>query len=168
MTLKAYPIQSIGQGFLTIMPRPDTQQNPAAVFAAIAALGTTHLVSLLEASEAKELGLSEESNWCSEHNMIFMHQPIKDFTLPVDVTAFLASMASVHALARQGANVVIHCRAGIGRSGMAASALLMFEGMTASEAIAMVSESRARAIPDTEEQRLFIHSLEERITFTRP
>ena len=51
---------------------------------------------------------------------------------------------------------MVHCRAGIGRSGMAAACVAArFVGSPA-EAVAAVSEARGLSIPDTAAQRAFI------------
>jgi protein-tyrosine phosphatase len=55
-----------------------------------------------------------------------------------------------------GQNVAVHCRAGIGRSGMVAACSLVALGLAAPLAQAEVSKARGVAIPDTVEQGVFI------------
>ena len=56
----------------------------------------------------------------------------------------------------KGMNVAIHCRAGIGRSGVLASCILIRAGFSAEQAISKVGTARGIEIPDTEEQLKFI------------
>jgi protein-tyrosine phosphatase len=57
---------------------------------------------------------------------------------------------------RQGdTNLVIHCRQGIGRSGLAAC-LLAKTGLSPGAAIEMVSAARGVPVPETKEQRAWI------------
>lgn len=80
--------------------------------------------------------------------------PIEDFSVPADPAAFAAAIAAAAALLRQGERLVLHCAAGIGRTGLAAICLLRELGLDQAEA-----EARIRAAgsgPETEEQRAFV------------
>lgn len=61
-----------------------------------------------------------------------------------------------------GRNVAVHCRAGIGRSGMVTAATLIALGYETSNAVEIVSASRGVSIPDTVEQGGFIVEFAER------
>jgi hypothetical protein len=51
--------------------------------------------------------------------------------------------------------VGLHCRAGIGRSGLMAAGLLMFLGEQETVAWDRVSKARGLSLPDTQEQRFW-------------
>ena len=51
-----------------------------------------------------------------------------------------------------GKTVAVHCRQGIGRSGMVAVGLLMLGGVGLDDAISKVGSARGRTIPETPEQ----------------
>jgi len=58
-----------------------------------------------------------------------------------------------------GKHVAIHCRAGIGRTGIIAGAVLLKTGKTAKEAFALISDARGVRVPDTEEQEKWLGSI---------
>jgi protein-tyrosine phosphatase len=55
-----------------------------------------------------------------------------------------------------GKNVVVHCRQGIGRSGLVAACLLVRKGMSPGAAVEMASAARGVPVPETSEQRDWI------------
>jgi protein-tyrosine phosphatase len=60
--------------------------------------------------------------------------PIVDFGVPSDRARFLELVRSIAADLRSGVNVLLHCAAGIGRTGTVASCVLVALGLTAGEA----------------------------------
>ncbi len=67
----------------------------------------------------------------------------------------------LHSKCEQGASLVIHCRAGIGRAGLLAAAILTQEGCSPAQAVSLVSHCRGCAVPDTSEQEAWIYKLAE-------
>ncbi len=59
--------------------------------------------------------------------------------------------------------MLIHCRAGIGRSGMLAACVLVKAGLDPEAALQRVSEARGCPVPDTEEQRAWVFAFAEEI-----
>jgi protein-tyrosine phosphatase len=55
-----------------------------------------------------------------------------------------------------GKNVVVHCRQGIGRTGLVAACLLAAKGMPPEVAVKTLSTSRGVAVPETAGQRDWI------------
>lgn len=120
--------------------------------------GIDTVISLLEPEEAKTLGLEGESAACEALGLTFLSYPIRDMHLPEaqDFTAFGAQIAD---RLRDGAQIALHCRGSIGRSGMLACAVLGQLGYTAEAAIAHVSNQRGVSIPDTDTQAAFIRKI---------
>jgi len=56
----------------------------------------------------------------------------------------------------EGKNVVVHCRQGIGRSGLVAACLLVRKGVSPGAAVEMASAARGISVPETAEQRDWI------------
>lgn len=142
-------------GHLYIMPCPHGRTT----IDDLAAQGIDVIISLLERQEASALSLGQEHMYCEEAGMEFRVFPIADFSLP-EREIFLLFISGICADLKAGKSVAVHCRAGIGRSGMTVSGVLMQFGATAQQAIDQVSIARGKKVPDTQAQQQFIKSLE--------
>lgn len=123
--------------------------------------GVDIVVSMLPIAEARDLGMQDEGKLCAAQGIAFFNHPIPDFGLP-DPDLFDALIATIHARLEAGKSVAIHCRAGIGRTGMTAACALVALGQSAEAAIGIVSSARGVSIPDTVEQGEFIASFAQR------
>jgi protein-tyrosine phosphatase len=121
--------------------------------------GIHAIVSLLESDEANQLGLSKESKVAEANGIRFISFPIPDRGVPASVPATIALMASIAGALEEGKNVAVHCRQGIGRSGLIAAGVLATSGVSADDAIKTVSSARGLAVPETSEQRLWVQRL---------
>ena len=142
----------IGNGFLGIMARPTADDNAAAAFADIAASGIKQVASLLEEAEAQQLGLGQEAALCRAHQLRFAAFPIPDFGVPGSLEGFAAFTSELCCDIAKGINTAVHCRAGIGRSGLTAAGVLLQAGMEPEEAFRTISEARGASVPETQEQ----------------
>ncbi len=59
----------------------------------------------------------------------------------------------------EGKNVAVHCRQGIGRSGLIAVGVLAVAGVSLDDAILAVSSARGLDVPETLDQRLWVQGL---------
>ncbi|MBT9290571.1 protein-tyrosine phosphatase family protein [Prosthecodimorpha staleyi] len=144
-------VETPAAGRLALMPAPQR-----ADFRALARAGVALVVSLLPADEAERLALAEEARLCRQAGFEFLNFPVRDFAVP---ESFGEAAALVGAVADQiagGDAVAIHCRAGIGRSGMFASAVLVALGEAPDAAMAAVSAARGCDVPETEAQRAWV------------
>ena len=119
--------------------------------------GIDCVVSLLEPVEVRELGLVEEANLCRSMNMTFTTFPIPDRQIPSSTNETRILVDALHDLITSGKAVAIHCRAGIGRSGLMAASILKRFGLEAESAFALIADARGIAVPDTAEQRDWVH-----------
>lgn len=110
------------------------------------------VVSLLEPSEIKELGLSKEEALCQGHNIDFINYPIRDRGVPESQTTFNLLILDLYERLKNRKKVTVHCRMGIGRTSMVCAALLIKNGVPAEKVFDLLSESRTLQVPDTEEQ----------------
>ncbi|MEM7479223.1 MAG: protein-tyrosine phosphatase family protein [Planctomycetota bacterium] len=148
-----YQIELIGSGFLAAMAKPASGEWIDEEFSGIAATGISQVISLLEQWEAREVGLAEEQQLCERHGMRFVSHPIEDRGLPQSVADFASFTKSLYHEIAGGRSTVVHCRAGIGRTGLVAGGVLLHAGFEPDEAIGHISKHRGVEVPDTEEQK---------------
>lgn len=156
MLMDVYQVLVVGHGKFYVMPKPDSQKLVATVHY-LSNLGVTHVVSHLEKDEEDDLGLSTEATLLAELGIELISYPIKDMNLP-DLHEYSVFIDKLFQRLQESAILAIHCRAGIGRTGMTASCLLIKSGYESQNAIDQVSAARGTTIPDTQEQIQFIHN----------
>lgn len=118
--------------------------------------GVDAVVSLLTPEENKDLQLGEEAALTQSHGLCFVSLPVQDRGVPPSWDDASGVVAKAEDMLRHGRNVAIHCRQGIGRSGMIAAALLIKDGITPDDAINRISKVRGLPIPETPEQREWV------------
>jgi protein-tyrosine phosphatase len=114
--------------------------------------GVDVLVSLLTDDENQELDLTQEGALCRAAGMEFRSFPIPDRETPESKEQFLRFIESLGKEADAGLRIVLHCRAGIGRSSLVAAALMVRAGFTPDDAFDRISKARGHRVPDTGEQ----------------
>ena len=110
------------------------------------------VVSLLEPREARDLELADESAACARHGIAFRNLPIADRGTPSSRKDFVALIDELERDLEAGRAIAIHCRAGIGRTGIVAACLLSRLGVPARDLFHRLSRSRGLAMPDTAAQ----------------
>lgn len=151
-----FVVAKLEAGRLAIMPRPVPGEWIEDEFAGIAKFGIHSVVSLLEPEEADAIGLSQEASQCARNHLSFVAYPIPDRGLPESIGEFARFTSDLHQQIREGANVVVHCRAGIGRASLVAAGVLIHAGVDPQTALAQISKARGLKVPDTEEQRIWL------------
>jgi protein-tyrosine phosphatase len=121
--------------------------------------GVSMLLSLLEDGETEELDLRTERQTCAKYGIAFHTFPIPDRGLPHDEVRFLRLAEELAHALQQGDSLAIHCRAGIGRSSLAAGTIMIRCGISPPDALARISVARHVTVPDTDEQRSWILGL---------
>jgi protein-tyrosine phosphatase len=149
---EVFRIDSIGKGCLAVMAHPASTGSVANTISEIAALGFHQVVSLLEPAEAEALGLAEEAELVTARSMKFISYAIPDMGLPARSDDFVRLAQNLFTQIEAGTNTLIHCRGGIGRSGLLAAAVLLRGGKGVQEAFAQVSRMRGRQVPETAQQ----------------
>ncbi|MEM6512712.1 MAG: dual specificity protein phosphatase family protein [Pseudomonadota bacterium] len=148
-----YEIELVGSGFLAVMAKPVAGEWIDDEFAGLYQAGLRKVVSLLEDHEAYEVGLSEEKDLCEKHGLEFASYPIVDRGLPPSVSSFAELTNSVYHASAGGQSTVIHCRAGIGRTGLVAAGVLLHAAFSVDDAFNHITQRRGVEVPDTQEQR---------------
>lgn len=127
---------------------------------AISEWGATTLVTLIEGHEIDALQVRGLEAECQHHGIDWLHLPIPDVSTPT--VEFEAAWASVgeglRSRLRNGFNVLVHCKGGLGRAGTIAARLLVELGADPEQAIQNVREARPGAI-ETVEQERHVHGI---------
>lgn len=110
--------------------------------------GATAIVSLLTAREARVLGVGHLEREAARLDIPVFRCPIFDQHAPDEEfeEAWAVAGPDVRDRLRCGQRVLIHCRAGRGRSGMIAARLLVEFGTPADDVIHMLREARPGAL----------------------
>jgi protein-tyrosine phosphatase len=118
--------------------------------------GVDTVVSFLTREEERDLELSAERSQAQAYGLTFISFPIPDRQVPASLSEFSGLLTAVDIQLASGRNVVMHCRQGIGRTGLAAACLLVSKGLEHEMAIELLSDARGVPIPETAEQRRWI------------
>ena len=127
------------------------------------------LVSLLEAWEEAELFLTQERSIAGELGIEFLSYPIRDRTVPTDIESYAEFVAQLARRVKDGRSVAVHCRGGIGRSGITVASVLVALGGDPDRVFDQISEARGWPVPDTEDQATWFelnHAVFKAIDFT--
>ncbi len=154
-----YWIPSGWRGKLAVATRPRGGEWLADELRSWREAGLNSIISLLELDEAAQLGLEDEAAAARSLGLQFLSFPIPDRGVPgsgVNLSRFLTKVISE--LAR-GRNVAVHCRQGVGRSGMVAAAALITSGASARDAADIVGRARGVPVPETPDQRRWLEQL---------
>lgn len=126
--------------------------------ATIRAWGATALISLVEQDELEFLGIATIGKQAQHVALDWYHLPIADFRAPGPAFEQSWDECGQIILARllQGGRIMIHCLAGLGRTGTIAARILIELGSAPRAAIAHVREARPGAIQNPEQERYLL------------
>lgn len=156
MATRFYWLRGHSPGSLAIAPRPRGGEWLVDEIAAWKRSGVDAVLSLLTPDEERELELGNEETEVQLQGMEFLSLPIEDRRVPSSEANLSATLEKVERHLQSGDNVLVHCRQGIGRSGMVTACLLVRKGLSPDAAVHEVSAIRGTAIPETSEQRDWI------------
>lgn len=113
------------------------------------------LVSLIEAPELTHLKIPNLFTEVQKRGMRSLWFPIPDFGIPASITATQTLVEQILTLVDQEQTVVVHCKAGLGRSGLVIASCLTTLGYSAEEAFLIVRKARPGSV-ETREQEDFV------------
>jgi hypothetical protein len=124
----------------------------------IADWGAGLILTLLEDRELTLLRIPNLGHEVLRRNMEWIHLPIPDVSAPTADfdKEWPAQSERLRKKLHDGANIVIHCRGGIGRAGMIAARLLVELGDAPDVAIAKVRAARHPKAVETLEQERWV------------
>lgn len=137
------------EGTLFIGPIPRDEQTLERLLDA----GIDAVLTLATADELAEHGVANMRDIFLRHAVSWSHFPIRDFDIPTgeNSAAWTGLETILVERLKAGGEILIHCRAGFGRSGMIAARLLMACGCSADDAVATIRTARPGTI-ETPEQ----------------
>lgn len=118
--------------------------------------GVDTVFSLLTSEEENDLGLNDEARRVKAKGMQFLSFPIPDRDVPSSDAKVAKALERLDADLSAGKNVVVHCRQGVGRSGLISAALLVMKGFSPEAAVKSLSALRGAIVPETAAQRRWI------------
>ena len=122
---------------------------------AIADWGAAAVVTLIEDHELESLQVTPLGESVADRHMLWFHLPIPDVTAPDERfdKAWREAGKSLRAIIRDGFDVLVHCKGGLGRAGTIAARLLVELGWRPDDAIAAVRRVRPGAIETVAQER---------------
>ncbi|SPE43131.1 Protein-tyrosine phosphatase [Candidatus Sulfopaludibacter sp. SbA3] len=151
-----YWLEGPWPGRLAISARPRGGDWLADEMKSWRSAGVGIVVSLLTADEIEDLALQDESLECRKSGIEFISFPIVDRSAPASEGEAVRLIERLDRELDCGLNVVVHCRQGVGRSGLIAASLLVLRGSHPSEAMDIVSTFRGAIVPETAAQENWI------------
>jgi protein-tyrosine phosphatase len=118
--------------------------------------GLDVVVSLLTPEEMESLGLQQEAEISKKNGLEFLSLQIVDRSVPTLDSKTVELLDAIEAALDQGKRITVHCRQGIGRSGLIAASLLVAKGTSPAAAVERVGRARRVTVPETPEQRAWI------------
>jgi protein-tyrosine phosphatase len=129
--------------------------------------GVAIVVSLLERHEERDLDLTAERDEVEKHGMKFLAFPIPDRDVPASQSGLGKTLDIMHRELIAGNSVVLHCRQGVGRTGLVAACLLISDGLGTQEAIDRLKSARGVEVPETASQLRWIIDFADTLTTAR-
>jgi len=136
-----YWLRTIPNIRLAMMPRPRGGEWLEDEISGLRDAGLDTIVSLIEGDESTELGLQQEAALCQAAGMEFISFPVPDRGVPRSDVDFRSLVHSITSKLRAGNSVAVHCRAGIGRSGLLAACILAALDISPEKAFSMLTRA---------------------------
>ncbi|GJL81811.1 MAG: hypothetical protein DHS20C01_14450 [marine bacterium B5-7] len=119
--------------------------------------GACLLVTLVEDHELQYLKVPDLGDRTRSYGIEWLHLPIVDVSIPSAsfISSWPAHRNNIIERLDRGESMVLHCRGGLGRTGLVAAWLLIESGMKPVDAVKQVRDARAHTI-ETSDQMNFV------------
>ena len=111
------------------------------------------VVTLLDFNEIEDLGIISFSTFLMDNGFNWIHCPIRDRSTCSDQKRIRTLLQDIKEVLKPSNSVLIHCHAGLGRTGLLAATFLVSMGLPAESAIKTIRETRPGSIETIEQER---------------
>ncbi len=150
MKPQPFPIQTFNNGSLSAMAMPEATALESDLLT-LKNVGIDKILCLLEETESQQLGLRDQPSLAEKAGIEFQRFPIPDYGVPdfldlqVQITQILKDLEN-------GKHLLVHCRGGVGRTGLICCCAMVTTGLNVPDAISLVTEKRGTQVPETPAQ----------------
>jgi hypothetical protein len=141
---------------LAISPRPRGGDWLEEEIRAWRETGVDLVVSLLTQDEIADLDLAAEKQLCQSQGIEFISFPIPDRGVPPSRKAARDLARTLESALREGKNLAIHCRQGIGRAALIAASVFVLSGFDPETTWRRIGIARGCTVPETAAQRQWL------------
>ena len=133
-------------------------RDPRVDLDAIVQWGASSIVSIMERDEFTALNVPDLGSLVLARGMAWHHLPVADQSVPSGnfMHAWSSLSKSLQRRLAAGEKIVLHCRGGLGRTGLIAALLLIDLGWGADAAIKLIRETRSARAIETKEQEEYV------------
>lgn len=143
---------------MTLLPgRQDYGRDLEADLATLQEDGVTHILTLVPEPEMATYGVGDLLPRLRAAGVQHRHLPIKD-QHATSMEAVTETVAWMHRNLEAGAQMMVHCVGGLGRSGLLSASLLISRGADVDEALQTVRQARGPRCVETQVQEAFLHA----------
>ena len=111
------------------------------------------VVTLLDFNEIEDLGIISFSTFLMDNGFNWIHCPIRDRSTCSDQKRIRTLLEDIKEVLKSDKSVLIHCHAGLGRTGLLAATFLVSMGLGAESAIKTIRETRPGSIETIEQEK---------------
>lgn len=141
------------QGTVMLSRLPGRSGDLENDLAAMVAAGVGTVISLTEQAEMADLGASALPLAAREAGLNWVHFAVPDFGVPTPDQDWRAVTTAVKQAFAVDKAVLVHCRGGLGRSGMAVLRLMVESGEDPDHALARLRRIRPGAVETEAQER---------------
>lgn len=142
MPIRPLPLPQGVPGHLWLSSMPGRFESWTSFEAQAQRTGLTLVVCLTPRAELRELSPAYHTAVASGSVPFrWLNVPIRNFGVPDDAPAFRREVTAIAEALKRGDSVLLHCAAGMGRTGTAAACVLKALGLTRDEATHRVREA---------------------------
>jgi len=143
-----FDILPLGTGQIGIGPLPGCDADLAGDLVQIMNFTPSLVISMTSTEEMTTVGAQGLPDHLARAGIAWVHFPVTDFGLPDNATnaGWQALSEQAHTVLAAGGKIFVHCRAGLGRSGMVTLRLMVEAGEAPDAALARLRAVRPGAV----------------------